>query len=145
MWKIILAAAISLGACHSAMMNDVDAMRGYVDDTRRETTRHLDATRSTQTMADLWDEMILHADGMRPMMFDMDATMDGMISHCDGGDLDDMRAMHGELDGEMAQHATAVDAIVDLDAAVAETERHAGAMMVTMDGMDGAMERMRCR
>ena len=56
-----------------------------------------------------------------------------------------MRAMHGELDGEMVQHASTVDAIDDLDAAVVETERHASTMMTTMEGMDGAMERMRCR
>ena len=145
MWKITLAAAISLGACHSAMMNDVDAMRGYVDDTRRETNRHLDATRSTQTMADLWDEMILHADVMRPMMFDMDATMDGMISHCDGGGLDDMRAMHGELDGEMAQHLAMMDASLELPTALGEVERHAATMMTMMDGMNGAMTRMSCQ
>lgn len=68
-----------------------------------------------------------------------------MISHCGGAGLDDMRAMHGELDGEMVQHASTVDAIDDLDAAVVETERHASTMMTTMEGMDGAMERMRCR
>ncbi len=145
MWRITLALAIGLGACHSTMMNDVEAMRGYLDDTRRETNRHLDAARSARTMQDLRGEMDRHRDGMTPMMFDIDATMDGMTSHCDGTGLDDMRAMHGELDGEMAQHASVIDAILDLDGAVAEVERHASTMMMTMEGMDGAMERMRCR
>ena len=145
MWRITLAMTIGLGACHSSMMNDVEAMRGYLDDARRETNRHLDAARSAGTMQDLRGEMDRHRDGMAPMMVDIDATMDGMMSHCDGTGLDDMRAMHGELDGEMAQHASAIDAILDLDGAVAEVDRHASTMMMTMEGMDGAMERMRCR
>ena len=145
MWRINLAMAIGLGACHPAMMNDLEAMRGYIDDTRRETSRHLDAARAALTMEDMRAEMTRHRDDMTPMMFDIDTTMDGMISHCDDAGLDDMRAMHGELDGEMTQHASTVDAIDDLEAAVVETERHASTMMTTMEGMDGAMERMHCR
>lgn len=145
MWRIILAAAIGLGACHPAMMTDIEAMRGYIDDTRRETNRHLDAARAAGTLDEMRAEMARHREDMVPMMFDLDATMDGMTSHCDGAGLDDMRAMHGELDGEMAQHRSAVNTIDDLDAAVVETERHAGSMMAAMEGMDGAMEQMRCR
>ena len=140
-----MAMSIGLGACHPAMMNDLEAMRGYIDDTRRETNRHLDAARAARTMEEMRAEMNRHRDGMTPMMIDIDTTMDGMTSHCDGAGLDDMRAMHGELDGEMAQHASAIDAITDPAAAVVETERHASTMMATMDGMDGAMEQMRCR
>lgn len=141
MWKITLALAVGLGACHSSMMN-VDEMRGYVDDTRRETNRHLHAIRISSTLDGVDTEMSRHRDDMRAMMLGLDATMADMRSHCAGGGLDEMRAMHGDLDGEMAQHLSAMNAIADLHVAVVETERHAGAMMATMDGMEGAMEGM---
>lgn len=145
MLRITLAIAIGLGACHSAMMNDTEAMRGYIEDTRRETNRHLDAARAARTMEDMRAEMNRHRDGMTPMMSDIDMAMEGMARHCGGDGLDDMRAMHGDLDGEMAQHASAIDAITNPAAGVVETERHATTMMATMEGMDGAMEQMRCR
>jgi len=145
MWRINLAITIGLVACHPAMMSDLESIRDYIDDTRRETNRHLDAARAARTMQDMQREMIQHRDGMAPVMFDIDVGMDGMTSHCDGAGLADMQAMHNELDGEMAQHASLMDAIIELPGAVVETERHVSMMIATMDGMDGAMERMHCR
>jgi hypothetical protein len=143
MWKLALL-LVAFGACHAAM-DDMNSMRGYIDDTRRETTRHLDAARAALTMQDMRSEMAQHRDGMTPMMGDIDVTMDSMMSHCDGGGLGDMRAMHGELDGEMAQHLAMMDASLELPAAQAEVERHGATMMTMMDGMNGAMTRMSCQ
>ncbi len=101
-------------------------------------------TRAARTMEDMRAEMNRHRDGMTPMMSAIDMAMEGMASHCGGDGLDDMRAMHGNLDGEMALHGSAIDAITDPAAGVVETERHATTMMATMEGMDGAMQQMRC-
>lgn len=143
MWKLALL-LIGLGACHVAM-DDMSLMGGYIDDARRETTRHLDAARAAVTMEEMRSEMVGHRDGMTAMMGDVDATMDSMMSHCDGGGLSDMRAMHGELDGEMAKHLAMMDASLELPAAQAEVERHVATTMTMMDGMNGAMTRMSCR
>ena len=136
---------LGLSACHSAMMNDEESMRVYLEDTRRETTHHLTAVRSVSTMPGMRDEMTRHRDGMGPMMIDIDTTMESMASHCDGSGMDDMRAMHGDLDSEVLQHGTTMDGIDALPAATTEVERHADAMFVMMDGMSGAMGRMHCR
>ena len=142
MWKTSLL-LLALSACHAAM-DDMNAMRGYVEDTRRETTRHLEAARAAVTLQDMRDEMDRHRDGMTPMMADIDLTMDSMTSHCGGDGVGEMRTMHGELDGEMAQHLSAMEA-VELSAQLVEVERHAATMMTMMDGMDGAMAGMSCR
>ena len=127
------------------MMNDEEAMLGYLEDTRRETTHHLTAVRTVTTMPGMRDEMTRHRDGMGPMMIDIDTTMESMGSHCDGSGMDDLRAMHGDLDSEMLQHGATMDGIDALPAATTEVERHADAMFEMMDGMSGAMGRMRCR
>ena len=145
MLKSTLAMMLGLAACQSTMMNDEEAMRGHLEDARLETTRHLGAARVATTMPALRDEMTLHRDGMAPMMSDIGATMEGMRSHCDGSGLADMDTMHGELDSEMVQHASAMTAIDTLPAATTEVERHADVMFTMMDGMGGAMGRMECR
>lgn len=145
MLRSTLVMMFGISACHSAMMNDEEAMRGYLEDTRRETTHHLTAVRTVTTMPGMRDEMTRHRDGMGPMMIDIDTTMGSMGSHCDGSGMDDMRAMHGGLDSEMLQHAASMDAIDVLPEATTEVERHAEAMLAMMDGMGGAMGRMRCR
>lgn len=145
MWKSNFAIAVGLTACHPAMMNDEEPMRTYLDDTRRETLRHADAVRAAATMSGVRAEQTRHREGMTPMMVDIDSVMEEMASHCDGSGIDDMTAMHGELDGEVAVHATAMAAIEDLDAANVEVERHASITLSMMDGMGGAMDRMRCR
>lgn len=143
MWKAGLLLVLGFGGCH-ASMDDMSSMRGYVEDTRRETTRHLDAARAALTTKDMRDEMDRHRDGMTPMMADIDMAMDGMVGHCGGDGVGEMRTMHGELDGEMAQHLAAMNASLEVSAALAEVERHAATMMTMMDGMDGAMSRMSC-
>ena len=87
MLKSMFAMMLGLAACQSTMMNDEEAMRGQLEDARLETTRHLAAARTATTMTDVRDEMTLHRDGMAPMMSDIDATMEGMRSHCDGSGL----------------------------------------------------------
>ena len=144
MWKTSLLVCAALIGCHSSM-DDMNSMRSYIDDTRRETNRHLDAARAATTMEHMRDEMDKHRSGMTPMMADMDVTMDSMTTHCDGLGLGEMRAMHGELDGEMTQHLSTMDASSELAAARAEVERHAASMMSMMDGMDGAIGKMQCQ
>lgn len=145
MWKTLLSLLLfGLVACHSGM-DDMNNMRSYIADTRRETNRHLDAARAAPTMDDMRAEMDQHRSGMTPMMADIDMTMDSMTSHCDGLGLGEMRAMHGELDGEMTQHLSTMDASTEIGAATVEVERHAAAMLSMMDGMDGAMGHMTCR
>jgi len=143
MWKATLL-LLGLSACHAAM-DDMNSMRGYVDDTRRETTRHLESARAAITLQDMRDEMDRHRDGMTPMMGDIDMTMDSMRSHCGGDGFGEMRTMHGELDGELTQHLSAMEATTELSAKLVEVERHAATIMTMMDGMDGAMTRMSCR
>ena len=143
MWKLILATTFT-ASCHGAMMNDLDAMRGYVEDTRLETTRHLQAARAATTMTDIRVEMASHADGMGSMVADIDVTMADMTSHCGGAGMDDMRGMHADLDLEIGQHGATMNAVGDLPAAMTEIERHAAAMMTMMDGMSTAMTRMSC-
>lgn len=145
MLKSTLAMMLGLAACHSGMMNDEQAMRGHLEETRRETTLHLTAARTVTTMPGMRDEMTRHRDGMVPMMNDIDSTMESMGSHCDGSGMGDMRAMYGDLDSEMVLHAASIDAIDALPAATTEVERHADAMFEMMDGMGGAMARMQCR
>ena len=145
MLKSTFAMMLGLAACQSTMMNDEESMRGLLEDARLETTRHLAATRAVTTMLDLRDEMTRHRDGMAPMMSDIDTTMEGMRSHCDGAGLGDMHATHGEVDSEMLDHAAAMTAIDTLPAATTEVERHAAAMFTMMDDMGGAMGRMECR
>ncbi len=76
------------------------------------------------------------------MMIDIDTTMESMGSHCAGHD---MRVMHRDLDSEVLQSGATMDGIDALPAATTEVERHADAMFEMMDGMSGAMGRMRCR
>ncbi len=130
--------------CHSSM-DDMDSMRSYIEDTRRETNRHLRAARGATTMQHMRDEIDVHRNDMQPMMSDMVMTIDSMRMHCDGGGLGDMRAMHGEIDGELTQHLEIMDASSELVMAKAEVEQHAASMLVLMDGMDGAMANMQCR
>src|SRR5512134_11274 len=104
MWKTSLVLCIALFGCHSAMGDDMSSMRGYIDDARRETTRHLEASRAATTMQQMHGEMENHRIGMTHVMNDMDSMMDGMTMHCDGLGLDDMRGMHSELQSDMAQH-----------------------------------------
>lgn len=144
MWKASLVLMIGVVACHAAM-DDMNSMRGYIADTRRETTRHLEAARTASTMQHMRDELDTHRSGMTPMMVDMDVTMDGMTSHCDGSGLGEMRAMHGDLEDEMTQHFATMTASTELATALAEVERHASSTLSMMDGMDGAMGNMRCR
>lgn len=144
MLKTSLLMLTVLFGCHSSM-DDMDSMRSYIEDTRRETNRHLQAARAATTMQDMRDEIDVHRDGMRPMMSDMGMTIDGMRMHCDGGGLGDMRAMHGEIDGELTQHLAIIDASSELVIAQAEVEQHAASMLVMMDGIDGAMANMQCR
>ena len=143
MWKASCLALLALSACH-ASMDEMGDMRGYVDDTRRETIRHLEAARTAITTQDMRAEMERHRNGMTPMMVDIDMSMDAMADHCGGDGAGDMRALYGALDGEMAQHLSAMDASLVMSAALAEVERHAAAMMTMMDDMDGAMTRMTC-
>ena len=58
MWKASLALALMIGvvACHAAM-DDMDSMRGYIEDTRRETSRHVEAARGASTMQQMRDEL----------------------------------------------------------------------------------------
>lgn len=133
-----------LVACHSGM-DDMNNMRSYVADTRRETNRHLDAAQAAPSMDDMRGEMDHHRNGMTPMMADIEMTMDSMAMHCDGLGLGEMQAMHGELDGEMTRHLSAMEATADLGVAVGEVERHAATMFTMMDGMDGAMGHMTCQ
>jgi hypothetical protein len=143
MWKTSLLLIAVMG-CHSAM-DDMNSMRAYIDDTRRETTQHLEAARAASTMQHMRDEMTRHRDGMKMMMVDMDVALESMTSHCDELGLGEMRAMHGELDGEMMQHVAAMDTSVDLAAAMDEVERHAVATMSMADGMGTAMGSVHCR
>lgn len=138
---LLLAALIG---CHSSM-DDMSSMRNYIEDTRRETDRHLGVARAATTMQHMRDEMDMHRSGMTPMMADMGMTIDSMTMHCDGLGLGEMRAMHGELDGEMTEHLSTMDASTELQTAKAEVERHAASMLAMMDGMDGAMGNMQCR
>lgn len=142
MWKTSLALLIGIGACHPAM-DDMSSMRSLIEDTRSETSRHLAAARGTSSMPDLLAEHDRHRDRLTPMMVDIDIAMENMTSHCDG--LGEMRAMHGELDGEMAQHMATMQASAELPVAVAEVERHAATMMSMMDAMHGTMRNMNCR
>ena len=142
MWKLTCLIPLLVSSCHVAM-TDGNAMRGYVEDTRRETARHVATSRAASTIAELAGEMGEHRARMQITMFDVDLTFDAMTTHCDGV-LDEMRTMHGELDGELAQHVVAMDAIAELAGAQLEIERHATAMMRALDGMDGALDRMRC-
>lgn len=144
MWKASLALMIGVVACHAAM-DDMNSMRGYIADTRSETSRHLEAARAATTMQHMREELDTHRSGMMPMMMDMDVTMGGMSSHCDGSGLGEMRAMHGDLADEMAQHFATMTASTELATALAEVERHASSMLSMMDGMDGAMGNMHCR
>jgi hypothetical protein len=144
MWKMSLLLCSVLIACHSSM-DDMSSMRGYIDDTRRETIRHLDAARAVTTMEHMRAEMDRHRNETMPMMADMDSTMDSMTTHCDGLGLDEMRAMHGDFEGEMTNHQSTIEANTDLAAAQAEVERHGVTMLAMMDGMEGAMESMHCR
>jgi hypothetical protein len=144
MWKTSLLLCAALIGCHSSM-DDMNSMRSSIDDTRRETIRHLDTARAATTMQDVRDEMDVHRNGMTPMMADMDVTMDSMTTHCDGLGLGEMRAMHGELEGEMTQHLSMTEASAELATAQGEVERHAATMLAMMDGMDGAMGNMHCR
>lgn len=140
----ITALLLALGACHSSM-GDMSSMRGYVEDTRRETTRHVDAARVAVSMDAMRAELEHHRTAMLPMMADMDEAMEGMASHCDGLGLGEMRAMHDELDAEVMQHLATMTVASDLAPAMAEVERHASAVMSMMEGMNGAMGHMTCR
>lgn len=144
MWKTSLLLCVALTGCHSSM-DDMGSMRSYVDDTRRETNRHVEAARAATTMQHMREEMAVHRMGMMPMMMDMDGTMESMMGHCDGSGLGDMRAMHGQLADEMTHHLAIMDASIELGAARAEVEHHAATMQSMMDGMDGAMGHMSCR
>jgi hypothetical protein len=141
--SLLLLAAVLFG-CH-ASMDHMSSMRGYIEDTRHETNRHLGAAQAATTMQDMRDEMDIHRTGMTPMMSDMGMTIDSMMTLCHGRGLGEIRAMHGELDVEMTQHHSTMDASVELTAAQAEVERHAASMLVMMAGMDGAMGNMKCR
>lgn len=132
-----------LVACHPGM-DDMNNMRGSVGDARRETNRHLDAAQAVSSMDDMRREMDQHRNGMTPMMADIEMTMDSMGTHCDGLGLGEMRAMHGELDGEMTRHLSTMAATADIGVAVSEVERHAASMFTMMDGMDSAMGHMSC-
>lgn len=143
MWKTSLALLIGLSSCHAAM-DDTSSMRSSIDDTRVETTRHLEAARGATTIQQMRDEMTNHRDGMTPMMSDMDMMIGSMMSHCSGLGLGTMRGMHDALDGEMTRHLSRMDATVALAPAMAEVERHYSGMMSTMDRMDSAMSHMTC-
>jgi hypothetical protein len=144
MWKTSLLLCAALIGCHSSM-DDMSSMRSYIDETRAETHRHRDAVRAATTMPHVHDEMAVHRNGMLPVMADMSSTMRSMNMHCDGLGLDEMRAMHGELEGEMTRHLSTMEARTELAMAQTEVERHAGTMLAVMDGMRGAMGSMHCR
>lgn len=144
MWNTSFAMVIGLASCHPAMMNDEEGMRAYLNDARRETVRHAEATRAATTISDVRAEVSRHRDGMTPMMLDIDSAAEGMVSHCDGTGVADMSAMHGELDDELARHLGAMATIEDLAAVTAEVDRHEGTALSIVDDMGGAMGRMRC-
>jgi hypothetical protein len=145
MWKTSLLLCAVLIGCHSSMDDDMNSMRSHIDDTRRETIGHLDVTRTATTMEHMRAEMDRHRNQMAPTMADMDSTMESMTTHCDGLGLGKMRAMHGELESEVTQHFSAIEANAELAAVKAEVERHGEAMLAMMDGMDGAMGNMHCQ
>ena len=143
MWKT-LPLLLGFAACHAGM-DDMGSMQSYVADMRRETNHHFEAARAATTLADMRGEMSRHRDGMATMMADVDMTLGSMTTRCGGSGFDELRAMHGELDGEWGRHLAAMDASNELSIAVAEVERHTAAMLATMDDMDAAMGAMTCR
>jgi hypothetical protein len=144
MWKTSLLLFAAVIGCHSSM-DDMSSMRGYIDEARHETSRHLEMARSATTMQHMRDEMDVHRSGMATMIADMDATMASMTGHCDGMGLDEMHVMHGDIEGELTQHLGIMDASTELATSQAEVERHAATMLSMMDGMDGPMGTMHCR
>lgn len=136
--------SLALAGCGIGMMSDVELMRAVVDDGRVETAVHRQAAVAAATLPEMQIEMIRHARVTAGMMNDLADGMDGMATHCQGSGMGEMRAMHGDLDGEMARHAAAMASLADLGASRAEVERHAEAANVMMGAMDDAMERMTC-
>lgn len=141
--KTLFAALVGLSSC-APMMTDVDQMRNVTDDIRIENEAHLDNTRAASTLSAVQQETARHEGVTDSLMSNVDATMVSMSAHCFGTGVTDLRTMHVELDGEMAQHADIMAAAVDLAAARAEVERHGGLVAATMSAMDGAMGRMSC-
>ncbi len=136
--------AFALAGCGIGMMSDVEQMRTIVDDARVEGATHRAAALAIETMPEMQLEMTRHARVTTGMMSDLAAGMDGMAAHCRGSGMGEMRAMHGDLDGEMAEHAAAMASQADMAAAHAEVERHVEATNAMMETMEGAMGRMTC-
>jgi hypothetical protein len=141
---VLAATLFGFSACEATMMEDGDRMRSLLDDARAEDSVHLSVTQTTTTMPAMHSEMDRHTSVMSGMMEDIDATMTSMEAHCGGSGLNDVRTMDGALAGEMAQHSSTMQSILDLAAARAEIDRHVHAMASMMDDMDGAMGRMSC-
>ena len=139
----MLAAALGAAGCGGSMMSDRDWIRSMVDDARQENDAHRVAIDAAGSLAQVRDEMDRHEATMDDMMGTMGTGMDGM-THCTGSGMQYLRAMHGDMNGEMDQHGALMDQSTDLDTASAEVTRHAGAMDEMVDGMDVASDRMGC-
>lgn len=114
-----------------------------VDDARQENNAHRVAIDAADSLAQVRDEMDRHEAMMDGMMGTMGTEMDGM-THCTGAGMQDLRDMHGDMNGEMDQHGAVMDQSTDLDTASAEVTRHVGVMDEMVDGMDVASDRMGC-
>ena len=140
----MLAAALGAAGCNGSMMSDPDRMRSIFDEAQHENDTHLAAADGAGSLAELRGEEARHDATMDDMMDEMGTAM-GNMPHCTGSGMGDLRNMHDGMGGEMDEHGTAMDQTSDLDAALVEVARHAGAVGDLLDGMDEATGRMGCR
>ena len=140
----MLAAALGAAGCNGSMMSDPDRMRSIFGEAQLENDAHLAAADGAGSLAELRGEEARHDAAMDDMMDEMGTAMDNM-PHCTGSGMADLSNMHDGMGGEMDEHGTAMAQTSDLDAALTEVARHAGAVGDLLDGMYEATGRMGCR
>ncbi len=142
----LLAFSIGVAGCGDGMMTGMggeERMAAMVDDLRAENDTHHDALVRAAAAVERSAEMNRHEETMGNLMDDMGTMMEGMSS-CSGEGMQDLRAMHDAMMGEMPDHMTAMSQADDLIEVTDEADRHAGAMHRMLSGMDAAMGHMDC-
>lgn len=140
---LLLLSGLLIGACGDSV-HATEEIQDAIEASRQENDRHLAAALAATSTAEIVLDLAEHETAMGGTAEEMGHSMSEM-SHCRGGAMASMMALTGDMDDEMVEHRTDVEAAADLEAAMAESTAHATSLDDMLDAMDEMFDMSGCR